>query len=142
MVRVSAIGAISNIVTTPGTITFQSMLGANIAWSSGAIQLNATAHTTLPFWLEVMLTCQVEGNGTTAKLMGQGRLNGIMFTVTAAQTDAPNTPGGFMVPATAPAQGAGFDSTIANAMDFFAGFSISAAGNGIQIAQYAVQSLN
>jgi len=52
-VRIRVLGAISNIVTTPGTITFQVMIGSAIAFTSGAIQLNATAHTLLPFahWL-------------------------------------------------------------------------------------------
>src|SRR4051812_34193777 len=43
-------GGISNIVTTPGTITFEVKLGSVVAFTTGAIQLNATAHTTLPFW--------------------------------------------------------------------------------------------
>ena len=47
-----------------------------------------------------------------------------------------------MVPATAPAQGTGFDSTIANILDFWVGFSISNAANGVQIAQYKVISSN
>lgn len=135
-------GAISNIVTTPGTITFQVMLGSVIAWSSGAIQLNATAHTTLPFTLDLNLTCQVVGGSTTAKLLGIGVLTGVMFTKTAAQTDGANTETVITVPVTAPAQGTGFDSTAAQTLDFWAGFSISNAGNGIQIHQYSVDSEN
>jgi hypothetical protein len=45
-------------------------------------------------------------------------------------------------PATAPAVGTGFDSTVANLLDFWAGFSISNAGNGVQIHQYVVSSDN
>lgn len=141
-IRITVTGGISNIVTTPGTITLQVMHGSIVVFTTGAIQLNATAHTTLPFWLDVILTCQVIGSSTTAKLMGMGRLQGIMPTLTAGQTDAANTGGIFSAPATAPAQGTGFDSTIANILDFWAGFSINDSGNGIQVAQYVVESLN
>lgn len=140
--RTTVIGAISNIVTTPGTIVFQIMMGSIVVWSSGNIQLNATAHTLLPFKLVVDWRVDTIGNGVIAKVMGQGLLHGIMFTLTAGQVDAPNTPGTFMAPVTAPAVGTGFDSTIANIVDFWAGFSISNAGNGIQVQQYLVEALN
>jgi len=142
VLRVTVSGGISNIVTTPGTITFQVMLGTIVVWTSGAIQLNATAHTTLPFVLEVLLTCRAIGATTTANFMGQGLVAGIMFTLTASQVDAVNTSGSFLLPVTAPAVGTGFDSTIANILDFWTGFSISNAGNGIQVQQYVVEALN
>jgi hypothetical protein len=141
-IRVTVAGAISNIVTTPGTITLQCNLGAVAAFSTGAIQLNATAHTTLPFWFDALLTCRAVGASTSANLMGQARVSGIMFTNTAGQTDSVNGHPSLMVPATAPAVGTGFDSTAAQTLDFFAGFSISNAGNGIQIQQYLVEALN
>lgn len=142
MLRIDVQGAISNIVTTPGTMAFQVMLGSVIAFTTGNIQLNATAHTTLPFELQVYLTCRAVGTSTSANFMGQGWLTGIMFTNTAAQTDAVNTTGRFPAPATAPAVGTGWDSTAAQTLDFFVGFSISGAGNGVQIHQYAVEALN
>src|SRR5204863_6590041 len=88
VLRIRVAGGISNIVTTPGTITFQVEIGGPLppaiaCWSSGAIQLNATAHTTLPFTLDLLLTCRAIGSGTAANFMGQGVLSGIMFTVTA-----------------------------------------------------------
>ena len=140
--RITVAGGLSNIVTTPGTVTFQVMLGSNIAFTTGAIQLNATAHTLLPFWLDILLTCRAVGSGTSANLMGMGKLNGVMFTLTAAQVDAVNTQGEFSAPATAPAVGAGFDSTIANVLDFWTGFSVNNAGNGVQIQSYLAEALN
>jgi hypothetical protein len=82
------------------------------------------------------------GSSTAATIIGGGTLSGVMFTLTAAQVDAVNTPGCFPVPATAPAAGTGFDSTIANILDFWAGFSINDPGNGIQVQNYIVESLN
>ncbi len=140
--RVTVKGGLSNIVTTPGTVTFQIMMGSIVAWTSGAIQLNATAHTLLPFTLVVDLRCDSIGSGTAAKFLGMGVLSGIQFTLTAGQTDAANTAGAFQVPATAPAVGTGFDSTIANLLDFWVGFSISNAGNGVQLYDYTVEELN
>lgn len=143
--RIQVVGAISNIVTTPGTITFEVKLGptANIVvFTSGAVQLNATAHTTLPFWLEIELTCRAVGATTVANLMGQATAIGKMFTSTAGQVDDAQGMQTLLVPATAPAVGTGFDSTTASILDFWAGFSISNAGNGIQVQQYTVESLN
>ena len=142
MLRVRVRGGIGTLVTTPGTITFQVMMGSIVAWTSGAVQLNATAHTNLPFALDVDLRLDTAGNGTTAKFLGIGTLTGIMFTLTAGQTDATNTGGSFMVPATAPAVGTGFDTTIANVLDFWTGFSISNAANTVQIYTYTVEALN
>lgn len=143
--RITVNMAISNIVTTPGTVTFQVMLGSIVAWTSGAVQLNATAHTTLPARLVVDLVCQLANTGAggvIAKFMGTGVLTGVMFTLTAAQTDAVNVPGAFSVPATVPALGTAFDGTISQILDFWAGFSISNAGNGIQVADYCVEIPN
>ena len=140
--EITVVGALSNIVTTPGTVVMQCMMGSIVAFTTGSIQLNATAHTLLPFRLDVLLTCRTVGPTTSAAFMGTGRLGGIHFTLTAAQVDAVNTGGSFAAPATAPTVGTGFDSTITNVLDFWTGFSISDAGNGVRIDQYFVKSLN
>lgn len=133
-------GAISNIVTTPGTMNFQVKLGTKASpitvFDTGSVQLNATAHTTLPFWLDILLTCRTIGATTAATLMGLARLTGVMFTKTAGQTDNANSETVINLPVTGPAVGGGFDSTIQNYMDLWAGFSISNAGNGVRIDQY------
>lgn len=144
-IEIEAWGAISNIVTTPGTITFEVKMGptANIvAFTTGAIQLNATAHTKLPFHIKIALTLDSVGSSTSAKFRGQAFLNGVMFTKTAGQTDGANTETIIMAPVTTPAAGTGWDSTIANIFDLWAGFSISNAANGIEIHQYKVSSDN
>jgi hypothetical protein len=141
MLHVFAAGGLSNIVTTPGTINFQVKLGTVAAFDTGAIQLNATAHTTLPFWFEAYLTCRAVGSGTAASLMGQAVVIGRMVTLTAGQTDDAQGMQTILAPAGAPAVGTGFDSTVANVVDFWVGFSISNAGNGIQIQQYKVTDI-
>jgi hypothetical protein len=129
-------GDISNIVTTPGLIFFQVMLGAVIAFTTSNIQLSTTAHTTLPFWLDLDLTCQVGGAGTQAKLMGQGKIISQCVANTAVADSVANTLPTLLVPNTTPAQGTGFDATAAQKLDIFVGFTISNAGNGVRARQY------
>lgn len=139
--RIRVAGSISNIVTTPGTITFQVMIGAVVAFTTGAIQLSTTAHTTLPFDLEILLTCRAVGSGTSANLMGQAVMRSQCVAATAV-ADSTSTHASLMAPNAAPAVGTGFDSTVANVLDFFCGFSISDAANQVQIQQYVVEVLN
>ncbi len=133
-------GGIGTLVTTPGLITFQIMLGSIVVFTTGTMQLNATAHTNLPFYAKFLLTCQTVGSGTNAKFMGQAFVIGTMFTVTAAQIDGVNSQTVMMAPKTAAAQGTGFDSTISTTLDFWAGFSISDAANTIKVEQYRAVS--
>jgi hypothetical protein len=139
---ITATGGISNIVTTPGLMNFQVKIGSVAAFDTGNIQLNATAHVTLPFWLTILLTCRATGSGTSALMIGQAQVIGRMFTLTAGQTDDAQGMQTILAPAIAPAVGSGFDSTIANFVDLWAGFTINNVGNGIQIAEYDVAVLN
>jgi hypothetical protein len=135
-------GAVSSLVTTPGLMNFQLKIGSVAAFDTGNIQLNATAHVTLPFMLYVLLTCRAAGNGTTANLIGLADVTGRMFTLTAGQTDDAQGMQSVLAPAIAPAVGTGFDSTIANLVDFWVGFTISNAANGVQIHQYSLTAVN
>lgn len=135
-------GAISNIVTTPGLFNLQVKVGGVAAFDTGNIQLNATAHTTLPFWAEIGMTVRAEGNATSANLIGLCNISGLMITRTAGQTDDAQGVQTLLAPATAPAVGSGYDSTIGNVIDLWAGFTISNVGNGIQIQEYTLEALN
>lgn len=143
--RVTVAGAISNIVTTPGTMNFQIRMGptANIVvFDTGAIQLNATAHVLIPFWLDILLDLRSEGAGTSAQFMPSALASGLMFTRTAGQTDDAQGVQSLSLPAGTPTLGTGFDSTVANLFDLWAGFSINNAGNGVQIDKYLVELLS
>lgn len=140
--RVKVQGAISNIVTTPGLMNFQVKIGSVAVYDSGNIQLNTTAHTTLPFWADIDLTCRAIGNGTAANMMGLGIFTGRMFCITAGTADNTEQYPTIIAPATAPVVGTGFNSTQANIVDFFVGFTISNIGNGIRIDQYELIACN
>lgn len=130
-------GALSNLVTTPGTLEFQIKVGSVIAFTTGQIQLSSTAHVLVPFWLDIDLTCRSIGNSTSATFMGQAKIESQAVVATAV-ADGTQTHSVLLAPNTAPAVGTGFDSTVANIVDFWAGFSISNAATGVQIQQYKI----
>src|SRR5260221_4927758 len=128
------VAAISNRVTGPDTFTIQVMIGAVIAFTTGAITLTTTAHTNIPLRGHIELSCRTVGNGTLAALMGIAVLTGQMIqqggTAGADSATLSNT---IIMPNTAPAVGTGFDSTVSNTLDFWVAQSVSNAGNGFQI---------
>jgi hypothetical protein len=142
LLRVKVQGGISNIVTSQRTFTFQVMMGSIVVHTSGAITTTTTAHTLIPFDYEVLLRLDTVGSGTTAKFLAQGILRGIMFVISGAVGDPTAGIGTIMCPNTAPAVGTGFDSTIANILDFWVGLSASESTTGIQIYNYMVETLN
>lgn len=146
VLRVMAAGRISNLVTTQPTFTFEFRLGPTsniVAWSSGAILTSQTAHTTVPFFLEVMLTVRAVGAGTAANIMGQGWVMSRAFVDAGASADITTTGHpGLLAPETTPAVGTGFDSYLVNVSDLFVSCSAANAGNAIQLHQYVLEDLN
>ena len=147
MLRIRASGGLSNVVTSQPTFTFQVMMGPAqpstiIVHASQALIVTTTAHTLIPFEYEVWMRLDSEGSGTAAKFLAQAKAVGIMFPISGAVADPTATVGTIMAPATAPAVGTGYDSTVLNYLDFFVGISASNAGNGIQIYQYTVEMLS
>lgn len=143
MLHVRVAGGISNVVTAQPTFTFQAVMGpANpptiVVHTSQACLVTTTAHTLIPFEYDLWMRLDSEGSGTAAKFLSQGHLTGIMFPISGAVADPTAGVGELMCPATAPAVGTGYDSTVANILDFFVGISVNNAGNGIQVYQYTV----
>jgi len=137
-----ASGRVSNIVTTPGTLTFRFKLGptANIAVAtSQAIQLNAVAKTNVGWFLDVGLTVRAIGSGTSANIMAQGTWQS--ESVVGSGVPSAGGAGSAMWQAATPVVGTGFDSSVANQIDLTAQFSISNAGNGIQLHTFALEDL-
>jgi hypothetical protein len=136
---VRATGRMSNIVTTPGTLTLRFKLGptANIAVAtSSAISLNTTAKTNVGWYLDLGLTVRSIGASTSATLFAQGSFQSESIVGSAA-----GIANGVLFQASAPAVGTGFDSTVANQIDLTAQFSISNAGNGMQLHTFALEDL-
>lgn len=141
--RIRAMGRISNIVTTPGTLTFRVKLGptSTIAVaSSGALALNVVAKTSVTWILDWDLTIRSTGGGTSATFMhsGQWQSESVIGSPAAGAGGAAS----HIIPASAPAVGTGFDSTAANTFDLTAQWSIANAGNTLQLHTLKLESLN
>lgn len=137
-IRIRAHGRISNIVTTPGTITIDVRFGAIIVATSAAIQLNAVAKTNVSWWLDWVLTARALGSGTTANLMHNGFWKS--ESVVGSPTPAVGGAGELSLQQSAPAVGTGFSTVGSNAVDLFAKFSLT--GNSIQCHYYTLESLS
>lgn len=134
--RVTAQGRVSNIVTTPGTLTLDLRLGGTVVFNGGAMQMSTTAHTNVPWWWQVELTVRVIGS--VASMMGQG----LFFSQAANVSGADSTTGHsyLLSPNSAPAVGSTFDSGTALVLDLFGKFSVGDPANAITLHQYEVQS--
>jgi hypothetical protein len=137
MLKVTAQGRISCVVTTPGTARFDVRLGGTVVFDSGALNLNTVAKVNVPWWLEIILTCRAIGNGTTANFMGQGSFQSEAVVGSPLPTVGGN--GSLLCPVGAPAVGAGFNSTIANILDMF--FTQTVATGSLTVHQFKVESL-
>lgn len=135
-IRVTAAGRISNIVTTPGTLTLDLRMGGLIIFNGGAMQLSTTAHTNVPWWWDVELT--VRAVGSSANFMGQGRFLSQAANISGA--DPTTSHSVLLTPNSAPTVGTNFDATASEQLDLFATFSIANSGNSITLHQYKVQS--
>jgi hypothetical protein len=137
VLRVVARGRISNIVTSPGTITLDVRHGSAVVFNGGAVSMNTTAKTNVSWTLEALLTCRSIGSTTTATLLGMGT-----FTSESVVGAGSGTTLTASLPASAPAVGTGFDSTASQQVDLFAAFSVSNAANSIQLHHYTLEALN
>lgn len=138
--RVRAMGRISNVVTSPGTLTLRMKFGSIAVAASPAFALNVVAKVNVTWVLDWDLTVRSVGSGTAATLMHSGTW--ISESFVGSPLPSAGGPGAGMIPASAPAVGTGFDSTIDNVIDLTAQFSTSNAGNSIQAHTYKLESIN
>lgn len=138
VLRVQAMGRISCVITTPGTAKFQVRQAAVSIFDTGALNLNIVAKTNVPWWLDICMTCRATGSGTNANVFGFGS-----FTSEAVVGAPANSAGGngtLICPVGAPAVGTGFDSTIANILDFM--FTQTVGTGSMTVHQYTVSAEN
>lgn len=133
--KIVASGRIST-TTGPPTFTFDVRLGAVIVFNGGAVTTVASV-TNLTWELMIELTCRAIGAGTTANLMGTGRLTSAA--VVGSTGGAANSA---MLPASAPAVGTGFDSTSSQIVELFGTWSAASASNTVQVHEYELIAPN
>lgn len=136
---IKASGKISSLITTPGTARFDVRLGGTVVFDSLAILLDTVAaHTNVGWELEILLTLRSIGASTTATFMGIGKwtCEDILGVPAAA-------PKGTLVAVlpwnTAPAAGAGFDSTVSKTLDVF--FTQTVATGSLTCQQFAAYAV-
>ncbi len=134
VLRVTAKGRISNVVTTPGNLTFEVRFGNTAVFSGGAIAISTTAHTNVTFIMDAMMTCRAIGASANLMGIGQFQTEALGATANIAVTSS--------LPVSAPAVGSNFDSTAAQVVDLFATWSVASASNSIQVHEYTLESLN
>lgn len=135
LLRLTVRGKLSNIITTPGTITLRVRMGGltgTVIASTGALNLNTTAQTDIMF--ELKLDVQVRSNGSTGTVLAMGVAN-----IARLATDVPGFMGsaGATTPATVT-----LDLTTAIDMAVTAQFSIANSGNTLTGMQLHLEGLN
>lgn len=139
-IRMKAMGRVSNVVTTPGTLLFEVRVGATAATvlaTSQAMALNTTAKTNSTWWLEWEFTLRAIGASTSANFMHAG-----MWTSESAVGAAAGTAVSINIPASAPAVSNGFDTTIANQWDLQAKFSVATSPTNLTLHTYELWADN
>jgi hypothetical protein len=137
--RLRAMGRISNVVTSPGTLTFRVKFGSVAVASSGALALNIVAKTNVTWILDWDLLLRTVGSGTAATFMHSGAWQS--ESVIGSPAAGAGGASSHIIPASAPAVGTGFDSTIDNIIDLTAQWGTNNA-NSIQCHTYKLESLN
>jgi hypothetical protein len=139
--RILMHGRISCAVTTPGTARFDVCLGAagtTIVFDTGALNLNVVAKTNVPWRLAIDLVCRAVGTGTATVFFGTARFESEAVVGAALPSAGGN--GSLLAPVGAPAVGAGFDNTVASALDVF--FTQTVATGSLTVHGFRVESLN
>jgi hypothetical protein len=134
--RVTAKGRMSNIVTTPGTLTLDVGVGATNLFTSGAISLNTTAKTNVTWWFEAEMVLRAVGSA--ANFIGIGQLTSESLLGSAANNFATS----YNLPTSAPVVGGNLDAGTANVIDLFGTFSINNANNSILVHTFKLESMN
>ena len=144
VLKLTAHGRISTVVTTPGTFTFDlkftdsAAMAVNV-FTSGAMTLNVNAQTNTPWILEAWL--HVRAVGSTATLFGYGRFQS--HAVIGSSAIGTAGAGTQMLPYnTAPAAGTAFKAQLENQVDLYGTWSVANASNSITLHNFLLESLN
>jgi hypothetical protein len=133
--NIRAAGIISCVVTTPGTARFDVRVGSAVVFDSQAMNLNTTAQTNVPWFLDIELTVRSIGNSTNATMIGQGTWTSPAVVGSPASSAGGN--GVFALPVSGGVVvGAGFDSTVSNVIDCF--FTQTVATGSLTCQQYSL----
>ena len=135
--KITLRGRISTLVTTPGTLTLDLRLGGIVASGFGAINLNTVAQTNAAWEATFIATVRSIGSGAAATALCTADF--ISRAIVGSPAVTAGSAGEVMLPDTAPAVGAGFDSTLALSVNVFATWSVASVSNSIQVHQALIE---
>lgn len=136
-IMIKASGRISSVITTPGTARFDVRLGGTVIFDGLAVLLDVNAAAvTVPWDLEIMLTCRAIGS--TGNLWGVGKW--ASNNVKGIGTMPLGTLVAMLPWNTAPAVGANFDTTVSQQVDVQ--FTQTAATGSMTCHQYSLIAMN
>lgn len=130
--RITSPAAPANTLTLSVKFTDSAATAVTVA-TGGAMTLNASAKTNVPWVLRWWFTVRSVGSGTSCTLMHQGIW--ISEDVVGSGVPTAGGAGTAMLPNSAPAVGTGFDSTLQNTVDLMATWSGAAATYSITCHQ-------
>lgn len=124
------------------TMIFTVKIGTVAAIVSSTFKVTTTGGTTEPLYGKVRAVCRTMGNGILATEIAGGFVVGRGICPAGATAGANYTAGMGSASWTEaiPAVGTGFDSTVANTLDFHVTMGTSSASNGFQLQTYTVKS--
>ncbi len=120
VLRITAQGRISNVVTTPGTARLDIRLGGTVVYDTLALALNTVVKTNLPWWFDAIVICRAVGTGasfTLGNFFGFGRLQS--ESIVGSPLPSTGGSGSLVAPTGVPAIGANVDLTVSNTFDVF-----------------------
>lgn len=131
-------GKCSNVVTTPGTLTYRIHIGpttlsAVLAVASPALGLDTTARTDYPWELNFTVVCRLSGTSGTAQVMGKIEQANVLA------SSAAN-----LLPMFLPTPGAAagtIDTTVANLLSISATFSVATSPTNLTTQTYILEAL-
>jgi hypothetical protein len=137
-VHVLMTGMLSNVVTTPGTLTLRARYGGVAGTplaASAALALNTTAQTNSQVWIEFLLVCRLTGWSATS---------GTMWTSGHAALGNSRSTQGLkdLIPASGNAVVSSLDLTSAGTLSFTAQFSVATNPTNLIINQFVLKALN
>lgn len=132
-------GVCSNVVTTPGTLTYRIRLGvttlsATAVIASRAIGLDTTAQTSAPWMLDFEIVCRSVGSGGTAMLSGNVQQFNVLAS-TAANLLPTLLPVGANTAQTV-------NTTVANILSVSAQFSVATTPTNLTSTEYILEAIN
>jgi hypothetical protein len=138
VLRITATGRVSTVITTPGTLRFDVRLQGNVVFDSQGIFPDSTAaYVNVGWYMDLFLTVQIDG--TAAQMWGQGK-----FACTAVTGLVSNPPQGALsaiLPFNAsPGLGNFFDATQSQQFDMF--FTQTVGTGSLTCHQLAVELTN